>query len=365
MTVRTTEEVKADFKRKYEDSGAPSHHEFFKMLLKKYDVPEVIETPIVESEPEIQPLKPSPDEMAKYLKESFEASEEETIALMDILMQNFNIPKEEIKPEEEPEIIQPQLQPNEIVLSLSPAQMYALRETVSNEGFAEDQNEVIDQKYKNEFYSGYPNPELKPLFVRNTVLNDDMTSDEKENAIRHNMAALPINIFFLRLIQGHLSKITSVTARSLKSFIRELPENTTNSFLAKKSEDPLRPDEIVLSLTPAQLHAIRETVSREGFAEEQNEILDDLKPDNTPFFYFGNLYESEFQMLWVRNIVLDEGMTQEQKETAIRHNMTAYLTNMFLMHLIEGKISKTSVNAEALKTFIREHDQNSTLKETK
>lgn len=120
-------------------------------------------------------------------------------------------------------------------------------------------------------------------------------------------------------------------------------------------EKQLQANEILVNLTPAQMYAIRETVlSSDNFAQEQNEIIESLKAGNKPFMYFGSLFEPEFQLLWVRNIVLTKVMTPEQKENAIRHNMSAFLVNKFLLSLIEGKISCTRVTAEILKKHIQD-----------
>ncbi len=119
-------------------------------------------------------------------------------------------------------------------------------------------------------------------------------------------------------------------------------------------EKQLDPNEILVNLTPAQMYAIRQTVlSSDNFAQEQNEIIESLKSGNKPFMYFGSLFEPEFQLLWVKNIVLAKTMTPEQKENAIRHNMSAFLVNKFLLSLIEGKISCTKVTAEVLKSVIK------------
>lgn len=118
-------------------------------------------------------------------------------------------------------------------------------------------------------------------------------------------------------------------------------------------EKELQQNQLLIELNPAQLFAIRQHVlSYPDFAEKQNQIIDSLKGDR-PFMYFGNLYEPEFQKLWIRNIPITKTMAEDEKENAIRHNMSAFLINMFLMHAIEGNLSKSKINAESLKTFIR------------
>jgi hypothetical protein len=118
-------------------------------------------------------------------------------------------------------------------------------------------------------------------------------------------------------------------------------------------EKELQQNQLLIELHPAQLFALRQHVlSYPDFAEKQNEIIDSMKGDR-PYMYFGNLFEPEFQKLWVRNIPITKTMTEDEKENAIRHNMSAFLINMFLMHAIERNLEKSKVNAEMLKTFIR------------
>ena len=112
-------------------------------------------------------------------------------------------------------------------------------------------------------------------------------------------------------------------------------------------------NEIAVKLSPAQLFALRNTVlSMSDFAQKQNEVIDSLASFNKPFLYFGSLFEPEFQSLWVRNRVITNQMTTEEKESVIKFNMSAFLINMFLTNLIEGRISETLVTAETLKSFI-------------
>jgi len=362
MTVRTTDERKVDFKHTYEVSGATSHHEFLGMLLQRFLAPNEING--IATNPEVIESAPNltPEETEELLKSTFEASEVVTMEeFLDNLIQKFNKPEKVIETVEEIEPIQTQLKPNEILLNLTPAQFYAIRETVLSKNFASDQNAAIDVKIKGDFYSGsiLLRPEFKPLFIRNIVLIDEMSADEKENAIRHNMAAFVINLYFMRLLNEGYDPI-AVTPKALKYFVQEHPESLEPGFSLNEQSEP---NEFVLSLSAAQYYAIHENVLTKGFAETQNEIFDSLTPENKPFLYFGNLFEPEIQSLWIRNVILTDKMPEEEKEDAIRHNMSAFLINMSLMHLIEGKIRDTSVTAKTLITFIQEQDQDSLLKE--
>ncbi len=117
-------------------------------------------------------------------------------------------------------------------------------------------------------------------------------------------------------------------------------------------EKDLQENQILMSLNPAQLFALRGTVTFPNFAELQNEIIETLKNGERPFMSFSRLFEPEFNNLWIRNIVISKTMTEAEKEKAIRHNMTAFLLNMFLVNIIEGNISKSFVTADKLKSYI-------------
>lgn len=112
-------------------------------------------------------------------------------------------------------------------------------------------------------------------------------------------------------------------------------------------------DELILKLSPAQMFALRETVLQARFAESQNEVIESLQRENRPYLYFGNLFEPEFQTLWMKNKVFTKEMSPSEKEAVIRFNMVAFLVNMFLTQIIEGKMSESAVTAETLKMYIR------------
>lgn len=150
------------------------------------------------------------------------------------------------------------------------------------------------------------------------------------------------------------------SSNSQGEFLEKLLERWNNEAPAPEPEivtvnierdRDLQQDEILLCLKPAQLFALRETVLTPGFAEKQNTIIESLKGDR-PWMNFSRLYEPEFLNLWTRNIVMTKTMTEAEKENAVRHNITAFLVNMFLVHIIEGNISPSMVNADNLKAFI-------------
>ena len=352
MTFRTSEEIRADFKATYEASGATSQNEFLGMLIKKWMNPEATLQPVTEAEQRL-----TEEETQEIFKTSFETSDSKSPEeFFDQLLLNFN----ELKSIDEPETIvtdKPvceKLKENEIALYLTPAQNFALREAVLSKDFVLNQNKALDVEIKGDFWSGtiFLQPEFKPLFVRNIVLTDEMNETEKENSIRHNVVAFIVNLFFMRLLYEGYDSI-SVTPKVLKSFVNEHPESLMPELSIRINES----GDTVISFSQAQYHAISENVLTPGFIENQNEIIDSLIPDNKPFLYFGSLFEPEFQSLWIRSIDLMEEMTQEQRDNIIRHNMSAFLINMSLHHLIDRKISDSSLTAKTLKTFIQAQNQ--------
>lgn len=127
------------------------------------------------------------------------------------------------------------------------------------------------------------------------------------------------------------------------------PEPEVITVFADKE---LQENEIILSLTPAQLYALRGTVtSFPDYAERQNEIIDSLK-GNAPFLYSGHLFDPEFKNIFVRNIPIKKDMPEADKQNAIKHNMTAFLINAFLVNFIDGKIKETRFTVHNLKAFI-------------
>jgi hypothetical protein len=209
MTIRPSIKTIEVFRNLFEESGANSQGEFLEKLCEKWITPvmsNILDANPVPTETQLQPdeklLGLSQEETNEFLT-LFQSSGISSISeFLKSLFEKWVTPEKVIEPEpepvllQEPKIIQPQLQDNEILLSLTPAQLYALRETVLSKRFAESQNEIIDEKYKNEFYSGkLCYSEFKSLCIRNIVLTDEMPDEEKETAIHHNMAALPVNLF--------------------------------------------------------------------------------------------------------------------------------------------------------------------------
>lgn len=186
MTIRTTDERKEEFKRAYEASGATTQHEFLGMLLQRILTPDEIKETSTYPEAIESALNLTQEETEELLKSTFEASEANTMEeFLDNLIQKFNKPEKVIEPIQETENVQARIEPNEMLLSLTPVQVYAIRETVLSAGFAEDQNEIIDSlNYKkpgNYYYGQISEPDFESLWVRNIVFADGMTPEEKRN----------------------------------------------------------------------------------------------------------------------------------------------------------------------------------------
>ena len=150
-------------------------------------------------------------------------------------------------------------------------------------------------------------------------------------------------------------------ASSLVEFIGMLLEkfnaDTEPQTIEKVVEIERRHEENELSvkLTHAQYWALRNTVlSTNDFAESQNSVIDNLAMGNRPFLYFGNLFDQEFQSLWIRSRPFSDKTTPGEALESIKFNMSAFLVNMFFTNLIENRISETLVTGETLKRYLKE-----------
>ena len=123
-------------------------------------------------------------------------------------------------------------------------------------------------------------------------------------------------------------------------------------------EKKLEPNQLLIALTPAQQFILREHVTRNPeFAQEQNRIIEKLA--DKPWYATSDIYKPEFQELWVRNIELNDKMEETEKEEAIKHNMAAFILNMFLLQLINYDFQETEVKIKDIETFILEQSSNS------
>ena len=119
-------------------------------------------------------------------------------------------------------------------------------------------------------------------------------------------------------------------------------------------EKQLQANQLLLTLSDAELFALRETVlSFSDFAERQNKLIDLLLPENKPFIGGRVMYSPEIFALWVRNRPISKKMNETEIDKTIRFNMGAFLRNMFLLALVDDKIAESLVTPEILMEFIQ------------
>lgn len=360
LSEETADLIQAEFER----SGAFTKDEFLKKLLKKPN-----EKPL---EPEqtlnVENQTPAQDNPEKQTDEPlpFQGNQKPAQSASEPIITKPVVIE-----------IEPKLERNEILISLNPEQLFALRETVlSSEDFAAEHNILIDDLLSNNkpflYFGKLYDTEFQGIWIKYQEITRYMTEEQKEHAVKHNMAAFLLNVFYRQLIEDNLSD-SVVTAENLKEFIRKnssaqslplqgarkrvqtIPELQNFDSLTIETERKLKPNEILISLNPEQLYALSETVlGSEDFASEHNSLLDDVYNNKRPFLYFGNLYDSEFHGLWVRFHEITENMSVEQKESAIKHNMVAFLLNVVYIQLLMGNTDSV-VNTENLKAYIQEN----------
>ncbi len=116
-------------------------------------------------------------------------------------------------------------------------------------------------------------------------------------------------------------------------------------------EKKLNPNQLLITLTPPQMFALHEHVTRTpDFAQNQNLLIGKL--EKKPWWASSEIYCPALRDLWVRNIELTEKMDESEKEEAIKHNMSAFMLNMFFSHLVNGDIPNANVCAEDIKAFV-------------
>lgn len=119
-------------------------------------------------------------------------------------------------------------------------------------------------------------------------------------------------------------------------------------------EKQLQANQLLLTLSDPELFALRETVlSFSDFAERQNKMIDSLSPENKPFIGRRVMYSPEIFALWVRNQPISEKMNEAEIDETSRFNMGAFLRNMFLLALVDDRISESLVTPEILREYIK------------
>ena len=110
----------------------------------------------------------------------------------------------------------------EITIKLNPVQAFALRETILNEGFAQEVNRIVfkvDNANDTTFFgSRLFSGDYKGVFLE---MDLDMENDE---SINNNMVIALINHFIASIVIGTHDLNTPITQDMLKDFLQENPD---------------------------------------------------------------------------------------------------------------------------------------------
>ena len=122
-------------------------------------------------------------------------------------------------------------------------------------------------------------------------------------------------------------------------------------------EKALEANQLLLTLSDADLFALRETVlSFSDFAERQNKVIDSFAPENKTWFDSGHVYSPEFYQLWRHFEPIIETMTDEEREKVVKFNILSCLFNSFLHHIMEPDlrwyINESLVTPKIIREFI-------------
>ena len=214
LSLRIPADLKTEFLEIFNQSDVKTKPELFKELLKKYkepvpgEVEEVQETDI--------PPSAGREEITET-KDEHPAETEEEVSKET---------QEEMPGEITEKIVEESREPAELEISvkLNPIQVFAIRETILNEGFKETVNKLIDKVdnakdtsfFGNSLYSGA----FKGVF---TSMDLDETDEE---SINKNMGIALVNQFMSGIVIGAGDMLTPVTRNMIKEFIREIEEET-------------------------------------------------------------------------------------------------------------------------------------------
>jgi hypothetical protein len=123
-------------------------------------------------------------------------------------------------------------------------------------------------------------------------------------------------------------------------------------------EKVLEANQLLLTLSDAELFALRETVlSFSDFAERQNEVIDSFSPENDSIFALNHLYSPEIFQMWRRFELISETMTEEERERSVKTNIPSCLFNAFLiLHFISERsqgVNESLVTPKIIREFIK------------
>ncbi len=210
LSFRVPADLKTEFLEIFKQSDAQSKPKLFKELLDKYKK----ET---SEKPDANPVtESSPTDILETEIPEEEISEEITVESL-----------EDITADEEEDI--PELPVLEISVKLNPVQVFAIRETILNEGFKETVNKLIDKVdnakdtslFGNSLYSGAFKGVFSPMDLDETV----------EESINKNMGVALVNQFMSGIVIGAGDMLTPVTRNMIKEFIKVTEEETKENSL--------------------------------------------------------------------------------------------------------------------------------------
>ncbi len=204
LSVRIPVDVKTRFLELFDQSAISSKPELFKNILDSYiekDVPPIVE----EKEQPLPSLEKEETPENEYnLEEVIETELEPIIEEKEEILSDIEEVDKTIK---------------EITLKLNPVQLFALRETILNEGFIDEVNRIVEKVdnakdtsfFGNDLFSG----NYKGIF-------SEMTKNiDSEEAINENVGIALINHFISSIVFGACDLNTPVTQNLLKEFLKE------------------------------------------------------------------------------------------------------------------------------------------------
>jgi preprotein translocase subunit SecA len=196
ISLRMAQGTKEQFDYLFEESGANSKGEFFSMLLDRYE----------------NPPKSKPTEKVVEVEK----------------------PVEVVKTVEVEKLVEVEkaLEANQLLLTLSEAELFALRETVlSFSDFAERQNEVIDSFRRNTWIgsSRQYSPEIEQLWRHFEPISETTTDEEREKIVKSNILSCLFNAFLLLLFIPERSEEINeslVTPKIIREYIKAQADQT-------------------------------------------------------------------------------------------------------------------------------------------
>lgn len=122
-------------------------------------------------------------------------------------------------------------------------------------------------------------------------------------------------------------------------------------------EKQLQANQLILSLSDAELFALRETIlSFNDFAERQNKVIDSFAPENKTWMDSRDMYNPEIYQMWRRFEPICEDMTDQEREAVIKLNIPSCLFNSFLYLFFmpdqRWYINKSLVTPQIIREYI-------------